>query len=517
MGLAAGIAAAPALDTFAGHWIDRLAIPWGLIAMALLLTVFTATAAGWWPARTAARLPVILALSARPPRPRPACWPAKLAGLMIVMGVACLALANQTSPPLIIAGALAMTLGILFISPLAIRALAALSKRGPVAVRLALRDLARHQARSGAALAAISLALGISAAIIISSAADKAAPDAGNLPDTQMLVWIGQPDGGTGPDGPVVPARTAAQLGVLAVAVHQIAGSLHHPAVIPLDMPVNPADKPQPAGQGSQAAQPIADLGAPQDRGQSYSDINLYVATPAVLHYLGISPATITPGTDILTVRAGPLTVLTSTRTPAPAPRVQRIRAPGYTSEPTSLITASSLRLAALDADTVRRLVQSGQPISAAQLVAAQGVAAKAGLTIEARNNQASLAAISAAATAAGALLALGVLAMTVGLIRSEAAGDLRTLTATGATSTTRRALTAVTACALALLGALIGSADAYLALAAGYRSDLGKLSHVPGLFTSPSPSSACPPPLPWPAGCWPGRQPPSIARQMLE
>ena len=35
----------------------------------------------------------------------------------------------------------------------------------------------------------------------------------------------------------------------------------------------------------------------------------------------------------------------------------------------------------------------------------------------------------------AGALLALAILAMTVGLIRSESAGDLRTLTATGATA----------------------------------------------------------------------------------
>jgi DNA-binding PadR family transcriptional regulator len=43
-------------------------------------------------------------------------------------------------------------------------------------------------------------------------------------------------------------------------------------------------------------------------------------------------------------------------------------------------------------------------------------------------------------------LLALGILAMTVGLIRGEAAGDLRTLTATGATGTTRRNLAAVTA-----------------------------------------------------------------------
>ena len=194
VGLAAWIAAAPGLDTFAGHRIDRLAIPWGLVALGMLLAVVTATAAAWWPARAAARLPVTLALSARPPRPRPAHRPALLAALMIVAGVACLALANQSRPPLIIAGALAMALGILFISPLAIRALAALGGRAPVAVRLALRDLARHQARSGAALAAISLALGITAAIIISSAADKTAANAGNLPDTQILVWIGQPE-----------------------------------------------------------------------------------------------------------------------------------------------------------------------------------------------------------------------------------------------------------------------------------------------------------------------------------
>src|SRR5260221_5426589 len=102
---------------------------------------------------------------------------------MILAGVACLGLGNQNRPPLIIAGAVAMTLGILFISPLAIRALAAPGRRAPVAVRLALRDLARHQARSGAALAAISPCLRITAAIIIRFGADKTAADAGQLAD----------------------------------------------------------------------------------------------------------------------------------------------------------------------------------------------------------------------------------------------------------------------------------------------------------------------------------------------
>jgi putative ABC transport system permease protein len=520
LGLAAWIAAAPGLDTVAGHRIDRLNIPWSLVALGMLLAVATAIAAAWWPARAAARLPVTLALSARPPRPRPAHRPALLAALMIVTGVACLGLANRARPPLIIAGALAMTLGILLISPLAIRALAALGGRAPVAVRVALRDLARHQARSGAALAAISLALGITAAIIIGSAADKTAANAGNLPDTQILVWIGQPGGGNGPEGPVVPVQTPAQLGVLAGAVHQIARPLQHPAVIALDMPVNPADKPQPATQGSQAGQPVAELGAPLNpaaagRGGTYSAIPLYVATPAVLRYLGTSPAAITPATDFLTARAGQLVVSTPS-TFATAIRVQRIQAPPYTSQPTSLMTLGGLHRRHWTQIQSGWLIQSGKPFTPAQLATARDVAATAGLIIETRNSQASLATISTAATAAGALLALGVLAMTVALIRTEAAGDLRTLTAAGATSATRRTLTATTAGGLALLGALIGTAGAYLALTAGHRSDLGTLSHVPVLYLAITilgvPAAAA-------LTGWilAGRQPPSVSRQVLE
>jgi putative ABC transport system permease protein len=101
-------------------------------------------------------------------------------------------------------------------------------------------------------------------------------------------------------------------------------------------------------------------------------------------------------------------------------------------------------------------------------------------MTVEGRDNQTELTAIRSGATAAGTLLALGILAMTVGLIRSEAASDLRTLSATGATSITRRTLTAATGGALALLGVMLGAAGAYLALLAGYHHDLGTLSRVP-------------------------------------
>jgi putative ABC transport system permease protein len=212
-----------------------------------------------------------------------------------------------------------------------------------------------------------------------------------------------------------------------------------------------------------------------------YHSVALYVATPAVLRLLGINPAMIGPATRILTLQAGQ-DVLTTITTITDATNVQRIHVPDYSSEPTSLITVTGLRHEHWTQIQSGWMIQSARPLQAAQIAAARDLAAKSGLIIQSRNTQASLATIRTVVTAAGALIALGVLAMTVGLIRAEGSGDLRTLTAIGATSMTRRTLTATTAGTLALLGALLGYGAAYLALAAGHRSDISVLSQVPVL-----------------------------------
>jgi putative ABC transport system permease protein len=69
---------------------------------------------------------------------------------------------------------------------------------------------------------------------------------------------------------------------------------------------------------------------------------------------------------------------------------------------------------------------------------------------------------------------------MTVGLIRSETAGDLRTLTATGASGATRRTLNAASAGALALLAGILGTTTAYLALIAWHWHDISYLNKLP-------------------------------------
>jgi putative ABC transport system permease protein len=83
-------------------------------------------------------------------------------------------------------------------------------------------------------------------------------------------------------------------------------------------------------------------------------------------------------------------------------------------------------------------------------------------------------------ATAIGGVLALGILSMGVGLIRSEAGRDLAALTAAGATSGARRVITAATAGGLTFLAAVLGTVGAYLALVAGYLDEPGPLANVP-------------------------------------
>ncbi len=138
-------------------------------------------------------------------------------------------------------------------------------------------------------------------------------------------------------------------------------------------------------------------------------------------------------------------------------------------------------------------------------------------VTVETRSDAPSLGEFADGATALGIVIAFGVLAASVGLIRSETARDLRTLTAAGAGAGTRRMITAATAAALGLLGAVLGMASAVVAVLAWAHSSLSAmvgdvpLSDVLILLAGL--------PLVAAAGGWllAGREPEVIARQPLD
>jgi putative ABC transport system permease protein len=227
----------------------------------------------------------------------------------------------------------------------------------------------------------------------------------------------------------------------------------------------------------------------------------VYVATPSLLKAFGIAPSQVDPKADVLSMRPG-LSTLSLMQlqygngggsNPGPTniepgqgqgpgfggpnafscspgscvanPDIQEVTAlPSGTSAPNTLITEHAVHQLHLSTQTAGWLIQAAQPITATQITNARQAAATAGLTLESKNSQPSSSEITNWATVFGLVLALGILAMTLGLIRSETAGDLRILSATGASSYTRRAITAATAGALGLLGALVGTVAAYVA-----------------------------------------------------
>jgi putative ABC transport system permease protein len=159
---------------------------------------------------------------------------------------------------------------------------------------------------------------------------------------------------------------------------------------------------------------------------------------------------------------------------------LQAIPDPGYTDQPKTFVTESAMRSHGWLRVRAGWFIQADHAITAQQRAAARDLAARSGLTFEARNDKRGLYVTRLVATAAGMLLAFGILAMTIGLIRGEASRDLQTLTATGATGAARRTLTAATAAALALLGSLLGLLGAYIGLLGGYQDKLKPLVPVP-------------------------------------
>src|SRR5918995_4481690 len=518
VGLALWLALVPTLEAALNHRLDRLSLPWMLLGSIVLLAIVGATAAAWWPGRAVARMPVTLALSARPLRPKPAHRSAILAAALIAAGIGSLSFSNRDSEPLIIAGILATILGTLLLGPLAIRIFARAAGHAPIAARLALRDLARYQVRSGAALAAITLALGIAAAVVIIAAAEekKSADRPPTLPSREIRVYTGAVKDGA------IPIQTPAELDRMAARVRQLAADLDDAAVIPLLSAFQPGE-PSQVFEGVRVRFSIA-LSRQVDTQFTTLEGFLYVATPALLRHLGVDPATVDPSTDFLadpSVPTGEFVILDiRARGQSAIENVQRIEslevlgtAEGDSGRvPSSFVTVNGLGRLGWKQVPNGWLIESSSPLTSEQISAARELAAEAGLEIETQHERTSLATPIAIATAAGALPALAILAMTVGVIRRESVGDLRTLTAAGATGRIRRTLTAATAGALAFLGALLGVAGAYLALAATYHDDLGHLGRVPviplALIVMGVPVAAI-------AAGWllAGREPPAIAR----
>ena len=506
LGLVVWLAYRPSLEQSAHHVIGVFALPWVVVAAAMVLAVIATFFAASRPALAITRVPIVAALSGRPAPPRQIHRSALPGIVFLVLAFLLLGYSGSTNSgngsggaPELVFGIVLLVPGFILLAPFFLSLSARLARRAPIATRLAIRDLARYRARSGSALAAISI--GVLAAVIVMLAAssrygnvlDYAGP---NLSSNEIALHVNVPQSPTifkgNPSGQITqisnpPGKVADQT-QLARNAREIAEGL--------------------GAQLVALETPNANINATQG-GRSW-DGQIYVATPQMLRVFGIKASEIDPNADILSSRPGLSGVSGMTFTygsgdgngpgsgpPSQSrcsaatdcllnPVIQEIGAlPAGTSAPNTVITEHAMKEFHIQATTTDWLVQGAQAFSAAQIASAQLAASTGQLSVESKNDQPTSFAVIGWATIFGIVIALGVLGMSVGLIRSETAADLRTLAATGASSYTRRTLSAATAGTLGFLGALLGTVGGYVALIGWLRGNslnggISSLGNVP-------------------------------------
>jgi putative ABC transport system permease protein len=500
VGFAGWLAYRPSFEQSAHHLIGVFALPWLVVLLAMVLAVLAAYFASSRPARAITKIPIVHALSGRPAPPRQIHRSAVPGIVFLVAAFLLLGYSGGTGggngsggAPELLLGLVLLMPGLILLAPFFLSLTERVSRRAPIAARLALRDLARYRARSGSALSAISIGVLISVIVVLAAASrfsnvfDYAGP---NLASNQIALHTGFP-----PQGVILVHRNAKG---------QLVRVRHHKTETATPAQLAAGAEQIAKGLSAQLIaleSPNAYLSGTQG-GRSWSG-QIYVATPQLLREFGIKASEINAKADVLTSRPGlsgvsGLVMDYGSGNPKQGaiqngnggsvrdPLIQEVSAlPSGTSAPNTIITEYAMKKFHISSDTSDWLVVGTHSFTADRISSAQLTASTAQLQVESRNDIPSGSTIINWATLFGILIALGVLAMSVGLVRSETSSELRTLAATGASSYTRRTLTAVTAGALGFLGALLGVVGGYVAMIGWLRSNslnggISALENVP-------------------------------------
>ena len=297
LGLAVWLAYRPRLESSAHHLIGPFQLPWIVIGPAMALAVVATYFAASRPARAITKIPIVAALSGRPAPPKQVHRSALPGVVLFVIAAALLSFSGKSNGNgggalELVIGIVLLVVAIILLAPFCLVILARAGRRAPIAIRLALRDLARYRARSGSALSAISLGVFIAALVCVLTAQrygnvlDYAGP---NLASNQIIVYT--PNG-----GPAAAAR-GQRTGRIQPVRHR-----QHPA--------GPGGGRPEHRQGPRLRTPSSNSTRPAPRcthaaaGRSWSG-PVYVATPQLLRAFGIKASDVNPNADILTMRPG--------------------------------------------------------------------------------------------------------------------------------------------------------------------------------------------------------------------
>ncbi|MGQ0554180.1 MAG: FtsX-like permease family protein [Planctomycetota bacterium] len=198
LGLAVGLGAAALLQPFLDDWNQRLngafEVPWLALVGALLLGLLATLAATGWPAWSASRLTVRVALSGRRPvTSGGGRW--LVAGLTLLITGTILVLwstglSAPSAGPSLLAGSVLSVLGLGACSPWLLGVFARLAAPLPLPWRLAVRDAGRFRARNAPVVTAVLAGLSVSIllAALLSSIESMLGERLPALRDDQVLI-----------------------------------------------------------------------------------------------------------------------------------------------------------------------------------------------------------------------------------------------------------------------------------------------------------------------------------------
>ncbi len=492
VGFSASLAARPTLENLIGWRIPAWSVPWVAVIPLITLAGLAGLAAAWWPARSLARLPVVDALASRrrPTTSSPARW--ALGGVVgFVVGAAVLSVGvSEASGVLAVAGLVVAVVSLLFVTPGMVALAAKLAPRLSLAPRLALRAISRNAARSSATLAALVVAIGVPAAVVLTSSAADANLESGppNLPNNWIAIW---PEGSRYGDVP-----TSFKPDNYADDIYAVTAAIPGAQATPIFLLEAPAD-PTLRRVGATMVNTIRAARILSENGNgeaSYVDAAVWVATPELLQVIGADSA-LSDDVPLFSTVEGE-TFLTPFEFDFNSDG--RAGSPGGGFEPGVLDTIAYRDIGQYWMTPTQAEAQQGEPFIAGWLITKPtpfttqelGFAYQntdPALVVDAQRPNQTSDVVRRNTLVIGTATALAILAIAVTLLRVESGSEDRTLTALGADRRTRKRIAATTTGFLGISAAALALPAGYLALIA-ITSDSG--ANYPIVF--PAWSIAC-------------------------
>jgi putative ABC transport system permease protein len=450
VGILGALALSPFLDTLTGHRNPTIALDVPIMAGALGLGIVATLVAALGPARGAAHLPVLDALSGRRP-PTTSSRRAFGLGIAVLVGGIALTAAGaalRLADPLgsmslvmLLGGAVLGTLGLGSCSPWLLGQLERPAARLPLAGRIALRDTARARTRNAAIVTALLAATGG----VVALGAYQASVEASYLAKFRPPLLADQIFLSGGAGVPEAGPEAARELGAIAGGLIPGVGTdARYVWISPTDSTdpnvplatqnVTVGDAELLKALGAEAAADALDRGS----------IVLLTEKPAGLTQMTAHVASSTDGSEVsrlrLPVQVIPLGI-------------------SFEDLPGAVISAeTAARLGVPAGQSQRYVLRLGHPVTEEDAARVAAIAAKYPDTWTLTSRPAEIAGsgFRIVLIAGSILFALSVTGIAVALGEAESRSEQRTLLAIGADRRLRRKITAARAGVIALLGGVL-------------------------------------------------------------